>query len=66
MATKEIKSLLKSARTAFDRQEYEEAIKHCEVTCNAINNCVYAFYLYLAKGGSMVGQQQLSCSHPGW
>ena len=32
MANKEVKSLLKAARSSLDKQEYKEAIKHCEVS----------------------------------
>ena len=32
MAAKEVKALLKSARTALDNQKYEEAVKQCEVS----------------------------------
>ena len=30
-ANKEVKSLLKSARSALDREDYPEAIKQCQV-----------------------------------
>ena len=32
MSNKEVKWLLKAARSALDKQEYEEEIKHCEVS----------------------------------
>ena len=41
-ATKEIKSLLKLARSALDIEEYWQAIKQCEV----LNNIFHFYYNY--------------------
>lgn len=49
MATKEIKTLLKSARSALDRQEYDEAIKHCEVSQQQCTTVLFFFTMHNAQ-----------------
>ena len=57
MANKEVKLLLKAARSALDKQEYEEAIKHCEVSRMILSRARREITrVCLFKGRVMVGQ----------
>ena len=43
MAAKELKLLVKAARTALDKQDYQGAIKHCEVRMMSLHH-IYLVY----------------------
>ena len=51
MAAKELKLLVKAARTALDKQDYQEAIKQCEVRMTSLYHIYLVYWI-----GCVLGQ----------